>query len=145
MTRLIGSLFLLGVAVVSASCATAQTPVGGPASKSVRVKPAQNAAANAPQATEGTVPPATLDKLRADLASQQSVAAGEVKVIRAEAVNWPDGSLGCPQPGMMYTQAIVPGYRVELEASGKRYTYHASEKGYFKLCTSKALPVDSAR
>jgi hypothetical protein len=34
----------------------------------------------------------------------------------------------------MYTQATVPGYRVEFEAGGRTYAYHASEQGQFKLC-----------
>ena len=33
-----------------------------------------------------------------------------------EAVTWADGSLGCPEPGMKYTMALVPGYRI---ASGR--------------------------
>ncbi|WP_026369158.1 hypothetical protein [Kallotenue papyrolyticum] len=47
-----------------------------------------------------------------------------IEVIDAEAVEWPDSSLGCPQPGMMYMQVITPGYRVVLEHGGQRYTFH---------------------
>lgn len=46
-----------------------------------------------------------------------------VTVVRDEAVLWPDGSLGCPRPGVMYTQAEVPGYWVELEIAGQRFDY----------------------
>src|SRR5262245_35539173 len=74
-------------------------------------------------------PAALLDKIRAELASEQGVGAADVKVIKAESVNWPNGALGCPKPGRMYTQAIVPGYRIELEAGGKRFTYHAAARG----------------
>ena len=91
------------------------------------------AAANAQSAVD-EVPAALVDKVRADLASEQSVNAGDVKVVSAQAVNWPNGALGCPKPGTMYTQAIVPGYRIELEAAGHRFTYHASAKGSFKRC-----------
>jgi hypothetical protein len=75
-----------------------------------------------------------LDKIRAALASEQGVSAGDVKVISAQSVNWPNGALGCPKPGRMYTQAIVPGYRIELEAGGKRFTYNASTRGAYKRC-----------
>jgi len=34
----------------------------------------------------------------------------------------------------MVTQALVPGYRVEFEVNGRRYAYHAAERGYFRLC-----------
>jgi hypothetical protein len=37
-------------------------------------------------------------------------------VVQAEAVTWPDGALGCPEPGIVYTQALVPGYWVVVEA-----------------------------
>lgn len=90
-------------------------------------------AANA-QTTVSEMPAGLLDKIRADLASTQSVSAADVKVVSTEAVNWPNGALGCPKPGTMYTQAIVPGYRIELEAAGHRYTYHASARGGFKRC-----------
>jgi hypothetical protein len=34
----------------------------------------------------------------------------------------------------MYTQAIVPGYRIELEVGGKRFRYHAGKAGAYKRC-----------
>ena len=34
----------------------------------------------------------------------------------------------------MYTQALVPGYRIVLEAGGRELDYHASESGTIKLC-----------
>jgi hypothetical protein len=132
MTRLIASICLVGAAALAGCSASAQAPGG--VSKPVRVKPAPNAGA---QPTDGEVPASAIEKLRADLASQQSVNAAEVKVVSAQAVMWPNGALGCAKPGEMYTQALVPGYRVELEAAGKRFVYHASEKGYFKLCPGK--------
>jgi len=57
-----------------------------------------------------------------------------IKVLSADAVTWGDGSLGCPEPGMMYTQALVPGYRVRLEAGGAVLDYHASARGRPSLC-----------
>ena len=143
MTRLFASLCLIGTVALSASCVLAQSSVGQ-ASKSIRVEPAPVPAAKPVQAD---VPAATLDQLRAELASQKGLAAEDVKVISVEAVNWPNGALGCARPGAMYTQAIVPGYRVVLEASGERYAYHASRKGEFKLCNRKfgALAPSSSR
>ena len=39
---------------------------------------------------------------------------------------------------MMYTQALVPGYQIKLEAGGKQLDYHASESGTVKLCKGLA-------
>ncbi len=49
-------------------------------------------------------------------------------VVRAvEPVEWPDGSLGCPQPDRMYPAVITPGFRVTLEVDGTRYTLHTDQ------------------
>jgi len=57
-----------------------------------------------------------------------------LKVISSEAVTWRDGSLGCPQPGMSYTMALVPGYRIRILAGVELLDYHASRGGHFVLC-----------
>ncbi|MEK8024035.1 MAG: hypothetical protein AAB229_09535 [Candidatus Hydrogenedentota bacterium] len=46
----------------------------------------------------------------------KNVRAEDVEVLSAEAVDWPDSSLGLPEPGMMYAQVITPGHRVRLKA-----------------------------
>ena len=55
-------------------------------------------------------------------------------VVRAEQVIWPDGALGCGQPGGIYTQATVPGYLVEFQFAGRHYRYHGSLAGPFVYC-----------
>ncbi len=62
----------------------------------------------------------------ADLAGRLAIAIDAIQVRAVEAVEWPDASLGCPKPGMMYAQVITPGYRIVLEAAGKTYEYHSS-------------------
>jgi hypothetical protein len=56
-------------------------------------------------------------------------------------VTWSDGSLGCPEPGMLYTQALVRGYRIVLQAGDERLEYHAGKSGQPKFCPAdKAIP-----
>jgi hypothetical protein len=50
-----------------------------------------------------------------------------------EEVTWPDSSLGCPEPGMVYAQVLTPGYRFKLQSGGKLYEYHTG-KSVVKLC-----------
>lgn len=57
-----------------------------------------------------------------------------VTIVRAEAVTWPDGSLGCPEPGASYLAAPVAGYWIELEASDRRLDYRVPLDGRFRLC-----------
>ena len=75
-----------------------------------------------------------VEAARQDAASRSGVAPEAIKVLRAERVTWSDGSLGCPSPGMLYTQALVPGFRVMLEAGGQVLDYHAGASGHLVLC-----------
>ena len=59
-----------------------------------------------------------------ELAAEIGVAADAITLTEIEAVDWPDASLGCPQPDMMYAQVITSGYRIVLEADGTTYDYH---------------------
>lgn len=82
----------------------------------------------------GEVPDELMAAIVADLVDLQDVEAQAIEVIQAEAVVWNDGSLGCPQPGQVYTQALVNGYHVILEVGSQTYDYRVAESGYFFLC-----------
>ncbi len=60
-----------------------------------------------------------------DLAGRLAVPLDAIVVHSVTAVAWRDASLGLARPGFVYAQVITPGYRIELEASGARYRYHA--------------------
>ena len=78
-----------------------------------------------------------------DAAMRTGVARVNLEVESAISVTWPDGSLGCPQPGMNYTMALVPGYRIRIRAGDALLDYHASRSGYFVLCPA-GMAVDPA-
>lgn len=59
-----------------------------------------------------------------DLADRIGVAVDVITVKDARSVQWGSGAMGCPKPGMSYTQALVPGIRLLLEANGTIYYYH---------------------
>ena len=63
-----------------------------------------------------------------------------IRVLEAAAVTWSDGSLGCPEANRFDTQALVPGYRVRIDAAGTVLVYHANARGAWVLC-----PADRAR
>jgi hypothetical protein len=92
----------------------------------------------------GEAPAELLRTIMADLAERTGVASDKILIVRAQAITWSDGSLGCPQPGMFYTQALVNGYWVVLEADGAKYDYRASGSGYFFLCENGSPPVTPA-
>jgi hypothetical protein len=64
-----------------------------------------------------------IEATRTDLAQRLNIAADQIQVRSVEARQWPDGSLGCPQPGMMYAQVISPGFQIILSAEGQEYDY----------------------
>jgi len=63
------------------------------------------------------------------LAAQLGLLPEEVKIIRTEKVDWPDACLGVSSAGQMCAQVITPGFRIILEANGKRYEYHTDTTG----------------
>lgn len=85
---------------------------------------------------------AGLAALMARAADEAGVALDEVRVVTAEEVTWSDGSLGCPEPGQSYTQALVPGFRVVLEIGGDELNFHAAQGGEFRFCDDPQPPVD---
>jgi len=60
-----------------------------------------------------------------DLAQRESVAVGEISLESFEEVVWPDTSMGCPRPGMQYTQVPQDGSRIVLRVKGKLREYHS--------------------
>lgn len=77
---------------------------------------------------EAQAPGAVQAAVRA-LAERLGVPESVVAVASWEPVDWPDTSLGCPEPGKMYAQVITPGYQVILEVNGKRYVAHTDRAG----------------
>ena len=71
---------------------------------------------------------------REDLAGRISVPVDQIEVLEAEAVIWPDASLGCPQPGMRYKQVPTDGALIRLQAMGRVYEYHRGEGRGLFLC-----------
>jgi hypothetical protein len=60
-----------------------------------------------------------------DLAQRLGIDPDQIELIEFRAVVWPDGSLGCPQHGVAYTQVQVEGALIRLRAEGRVYEYHS--------------------
>jgi hypothetical protein len=80
------------------------------------------------------VPQAIFESILKEAAALAKVDREQLVIVRAESVIWNDGSLGCPEPGMMYTQALVNGYWIVIEATGKQYDFRVGNGGSFRLC-----------
>lgn len=75
-----------------------------------------------------------VERAKEDLANRKGIDEEQITVISVEVVNWPDTSLGCPQPGMMYAQVITPGYRILLSYGGQTYQYHSDRGDHVVYC-----------
>lgn len=78
-----------------------------------------------------------VEQAAADLAQRLGVERSAITVVSAQEVEWPDGSLGCPQPGMMYTQVMTDGTRIELAVGGTVYRYHSGGRRGPFLCENE--------
>lgn len=87
-----------------------------------------------------SVPPNIVSEAKTDAARRAGRSEKEIEVVSAESVTWSDASMGCPAPGMMYAQVLVPGYRVILRVGDEQFDYHAGKTGKPVLC-----PADRAR
>lgn len=65
----------------------------------------------------------------------------DIEVVTAEFVTWSDGSLGCPEPDMMYTQALVEGYRIVLDVAGDEVAFHGAQGDAPARCEDPQPPV----
>jgi hypothetical protein len=96
--------------------------------------PAPPASAAGEPVVTATMPREVRRAVVADAARRFKVAETAVVLARAEKLTWSDGSLGCPQPGQMYSQALVPGFRVVAKTSEGDLVYHTDTRGQAVVC-----------
>lgn len=115
---------LVGSLVLLAACGGGTEP---PRAEETTVDPSPSTGAT-------SAAPSNVVRAVDDLAATLDVDAGEVEVVAVQEVTWRDGSLGCAQPGMAYTQALVDGSRITLRAGGRTYEYHSGGGQPPSLC-----------
>ena len=71
---------------------------------------------------------------REDLAVRLDADLDTISLSGATPVTWRSGALGCPKPGMSYTEALVPGIWIMLRVGNKAYRYHAKPSGQPFYC-----------
>ncbi|WP_130385175.1 hypothetical protein [Kribbella sp. VKM Ac-2569] len=124
---------VLAAAVLLVACGNESVTGGQP---SMTPSSSGSSSSSEPASPGGSV----VDQAKADLTKRLGVDAAQVTVVSSEDVTWPDGSLGCPEPGMRYTQALVPGNRTVLEVGGQQYNYHSGGHRPPFLCEQPQPP-----
>jgi hypothetical protein len=158
--RIFQSMLLILTVVVLVSCSSAPASVPVPTGQSATNAPAAALVTTAPEPTElspTTMPQAEaggtpvlnaaqaqtiIENARQDLAKRLSLAATDIQLVSAVPVIWPDASLGCPQPDMIYAQMQTPGYLIKLNAADKLYEYH-TDKGENMVECENGVPAAS--
>jgi len=69
-----------------------------------------------------------------DLAWRLAISVEQIQLVEVQSVTWPDKGLGCPQPGMVYTQIQVDGLLIRLRAGNRLYEYHSGGNRAPFLC-----------
>jgi len=69
-----------------------------------------------------------VDLAKKDLSERLNIPTGDIKLVKEEAVDWPNPGLGYPEDGMNYAQVITPGFRIILKAQDKLFEYHSDYK-----------------
>lgn len=125
----------IALAVVStlATAACAGEQAGPAPGEPVQATPAQPPAAT-PPSVAAVIPDEVIERLRAEAAREAGVTFDSVRVLESEAVTWPDSGLGCSGPDESTLQVLTPGYRVVLDAGGRRLEYRGDSRSQFRLC-----------
>ncbi len=120
-----------------AGCASSAGPSAAP-STGPTTAPTSSGIPSLPLASQapGDLPDATVAMIVADAAAVAGVDPADVTVVSVKPVTWTDGSLGCPKPGVMYTQIVVPGFRVIVKAGDQKLDYRVGRAGTAKRCDS---------
>ncbi len=69
-----------------------------------------------------------------DATQRFGVSEQDLTVAEVTDTNFGDGSLGCPEPGKFYTQAIINGWVIKLKAGDKIYEYHTNKTNTVIFC-----------
>lgn len=137
--RIVARMAAVVLALVLAGCGVANDDTGAPG---------DDATSTTVESTTTTIGITTTSEVQMDedatpvqaaiqdLSARLGIPDDEIEVVEAKEVQWPDGALGCPEEGKMYTQAVVDGTQVILGANDRVYDYHAGADGEPFLCPS---------
>lgn len=99
---------------------------GGPFRQSAE---APNATTSATSGNAGVFRAESVARAREELARQLSLDQASIRVASIEEEIWSNGCLGLPEPNEACMMALVPGFRIELEAGGKTYLFRSNASG----------------
>ncbi len=144
------TMLVASLAITSAACEAESDRPSREELQAMKTQPADDKAAPAvervsPDVTkpltgvEPDVPQSLLDSIAADAAERGKTKIDNVRIVAARRETWPNGAMGCPVPGEMYTQMLTSGYHVIASVGLQKFDYRAGENGRFILCESPLM------
>jgi hypothetical protein len=125
----------LALAIPLAACGGEEAPVKTAMAAPTRIPDIPAAAGPAGVVVpSASIPREVRRAVVADAARRFKVAASGVVLTQAEKVTWSDTSLGCPEPGHMYGQMLVEGFRVTAKTDGGSLVYNTDAGGNVVSC-----------
>ena len=133
--RMYARVVVVGLGLLLAGCGDpGETGIDPPAQTTV---PETVSTTDIPATSEGSMAdPDVIQAAVSDLASRLGISEEKIEIVEVRPVQWPDGALGCPEEGRMYTQAVVDGSQVLLGFEERIYDYHVGSDGEAFLCPS---------
>lgn len=121
-----GLIAALAMAALAACAAPGGTDVdASDRSPELEESEAPGATAEDSAGVPGGIPAEVWNGVLADLATRVGDGVVDPTVVSAQAMTWNDGAWGCPEEGMMYTQALVEGFQVVVEVNGEEFDYRS--------------------
>lgn len=127
-------LTAVAVAILLSGCTTGGSPVSTPSSARPPFQTTSPLPSPGRSSPAAEVPPARWTAILDDL-TKRGVPTDSVELVKVLSVTWPNGALGCPKPGVSYTQALVDGMQVVVTVAGTQYDYRFGNGDKPKLCT----------
>lgn len=82
-----------------------------------------------PQPQSANLPQTVVEAVLQDASARLGLADSTLEIAAAEPKTWPDGCLGLSGPGVMCTQALVPGWLVSVTDGEQSWVYRTDESG----------------
>jgi hypothetical protein len=131
---------LLGCGAGAATPSVRIPATAAPTPRAPDIAPPTLPAVSAVPPAANEVPPAILEAVQAEAARLASLPVEQLSLVRADEITWPDGSLGCPKPGEMYTQSLVHGFWIVFDSGSETYDFRAASDGSFFRCELSRPP-----
>src|SRR5262245_1325042 len=116
---------LIATGVAGCVIALAACMVQGKSAANTMETPAPEASTQAPGGPATSTAPAAVVERGRDALRAAGLPA-DSKLLSSEQTQWSDSSLGCAQPGAMYTQVITSGYVLRFAGADAPHEIHVA-------------------